>query len=85
MFFMESGNNNMKIEYDDKFDLLYLRFDDTAQEVVNQRINDNIVLDIGANDKIVGIEILGAMDILDLSNILPISYLNTRKDDLVTV
>lgn len=82
---MESGNNKMKIEYDDKFDLLYLRFDDTAQEVVNQRINDNIVLDIGANDKIVGIEILGAMDILDLSNILPISYLNTRKDNLVTV
>ncbi|MBM2815774.1 MAG: hypothetical protein HW421_2536 [Ignavibacteria bacterium] len=75
----------MKIEYDDKFDLLYLRFDDTSQEVINQRINDHIVLDIGKNDKIVGIEILGAMDVLNLSNILPIDYINNRKDSLVTV
>ncbi|MBM2814947.1 MAG: hypothetical protein HW421_1709 [Ignavibacteria bacterium] len=74
----------MKIEYDDKFDLLYIRFDDTAQEVINERINDHIVLDIGKNEKIVGIEILGAMDVLNLSNILPIDYLNYRKDNLVT-
>jgi uncharacterized protein YuzE len=75
----------MKIEYDDKFDMLYLRFDETIQEVVNQRINDNIVLDIGKNDKIVGIEILGAMDVLELSNILPIGYLKTRKDNSIMV
>jgi uncharacterized protein YuzE len=72
----------MKIEYDDKFDLLYLRFDDTIQEVVNQRINEHIVLDIGTNDKIVGMEILGAMDVLNLSNILPLNFLNNRKDNL---
>lgn len=74
----------MKIEYDDKFDLLYLRFDETEQEVINQRVNEHIVLDIGKNDKIVGIEILGAMDVLNLSNILPVNYLNYRKDNLVT-
>lgn len=74
----------MKIEYDDKFDLLYIRFDESTQEVVNQRINDNIVLDIGKNDKIVGIEILGAKEVLNLSNILPINYLNNRVDNLVT-
>ena len=75
----------MKIEYDDKYDLLYLRFDDSEQEVVNQRINDNIVLDIGKNDKIVGIEILDAKDVLNLSNILPINFYNRRKEDLIEV
>ena len=73
----------MKIEYDDKFDLLYLRFDDKKQEVVNKRINDNIVLDIGKNDKIVGIEILGAKDVINLSNILPVNFYNSRKGNLV--
>ena len=74
----------MKIEYDDKFDLLYLRFDESVQEVVNQRVNDHIVLDIGKDEKIVGIEILGAMDVLNLSNILPVNYQNFRQEVIVT-
>ena len=73
----------MKIEYDDKYDLLYLRFDDTFQEVVNQRINDHIVLDIGKDDKLVGIEILGAMEVLNLNNLLPIDYSSKNKEILV--
>ncbi|OGU37935.1 MAG: hypothetical protein A2X61_15300 [Ignavibacteria bacterium GWB2_35_12] len=73
----------MKIEYDDKYDLLYLRFDDTFQEVVNQRINDHIVLDIGKDDKLVGIEILGAMEVLNLNNLLPIDYSIKNKEILV--
>ena len=73
----------MKIEYDDKFDLLYLRFDDTEQETVNQRVSDYFVLDIGKDDKIVGIEILDAKEVLNLDSILPIHYLNNRKEDLV--
>lgn len=74
---------NMKIEYNDKLDLLYLRFDETRQEVVNQRINDDIVLDIGTDDKIVGIEILGAKNVLNLNNVLPISFYNSRKEEAV--
>ncbi|MEM3423737.1 MAG: DUF2283 domain-containing protein [Nitrososphaeria archaeon] len=50
----------MRIYYDDKLDLLYIRFDDRTQEVVNRRITEDIVLDIGEEDKIVGIEILSA-------------------------
>ena len=74
----------MKIEYDDKFDVLYLRFDEASQEIVNQRVNEHIVLDIGKNDKIVGIEILGAKEIVNLSSILPVSYYNHRKETLET-
>jgi len=72
----------MKIEYDAQYDLLYLRFDETPQQLVNQRVNDHIVLDIGTDDKIVGIEILGAMDVLNLSSILPINYLNHRQENI---
>ena len=70
----------MKIEYDSKFDLLYLRFDDTMQELVNQKVNEHIVLDIGKNDKIVGIEILDASEVLDLKSILPVDYINNRLE-----
>jgi uncharacterized protein YuzE len=43
----------MNILYDDKKDLLYLRFDDENQDVVNKRISDDIVLDMGEKDRIV--------------------------------
>ncbi|MFH1051847.1 MAG: DUF2283 domain-containing protein [bacterium] len=75
----------MKIEYDDKYDLLYLRFDDSQHEVINRRVSENIVLDIGENGKIVGIEILDAMDVINLSNILPINFFNTRKEQIVGI
>ena len=74
----------MNIEYNDKYDLLYLRFDETEQEVVNKRLNDNIVLDIGKNDKIVGIEIMDATEVINLNSLLPIHYFN-NKEDLVAV
>lgn len=81
---MENGSRKMNIEYNDKYDLLYLRFDETEQEVVNKRLNDNIVLDIGKNDKIVGIEIMDATEVINLNSLLPIHYFN-NKEDLVAV
>ena len=64
----------MKISYDDKTDLLYLRFDERAQEVENKRVSDDVVLDIGAGGKIIGIEILDASLHLDLELLLPVRY-----------
>lgn len=63
----------MKIHYDSKTDMLYLRFDERRQEVVNKRISDEIVLDIGEGDKIVGIEILDASRQIDLQRLLPVA------------
>jgi uncharacterized protein YuzE len=64
----------MKIIYDDKADLLYLRLDDQKQAVVNIRVSEGIVLDIGEGDRIVGIEILDASKHLNLEQLLPVRY-----------
>ncbi len=59
----------MKIEYDEQADLLYLRLDPRPQELVNKRVSDEIVLDVGREDKIVGIEIMNASKNLDLAQV----------------
>lgn len=64
----------MQIFYDAKTDLLYLRLDDQKQELINKRVSDDIVLDIGKDDKIVGIEILDASKNINLKGLLPVSY-----------
>jgi len=64
----------MNIVYNDKTDLLYIRFDDRKQDVINRRVSEDIVLDIGANDRIVGIEILDASRRLTLDRVLPVKY-----------
>ena len=64
----------MKIYYDDKTDLLYIRFDEGKQEVVNKRVTEDIVLDIGGEDRIVGIEILDASKHVNLEALLPVYY-----------
>jgi uncharacterized protein YuzE len=48
--------------------------DERTQQVVNQRLSDDIVLDVGENDKIVGIEILDASKRLNLAGLLPVKY-----------
>jgi uncharacterized protein YuzE len=62
----------MQILYDSKADLLYLRLDDRKQELVNRRVSEDIVLDMGEGDRIVGIEILDASKHLTLERLLPV-------------
>jgi len=64
----------MNIAYNHKTDLLYLRLDDRKQDVINQRVSENIVLDVGENDKIIGIEILDASRHVSLDKLLPVKY-----------
>jgi len=64
----------MNIDYDTKNDLLYLRFDAMPTTTVNKRISDDIVLDIGPDDKIIGIEIMDASKNINLEKILPVTY-----------
>ena len=56
----------MEILYNSKTDLLYLRLDDRKQEVLNKRISDDIVIDFGDDNRIVGIEIIDASRNLNL-------------------
>lgn len=64
----------MNIQYDDKTDLLYFRLDERQQNVINKRISEDIVLDIGEDQRIVGIEILDASKHVSLAQLLPVKY-----------
>ena len=64
----------MQIHYDSKGDLLYIRLDEATQETMNRRVSEDIVLDIGENERIVGIEILDASKRINLKTLLPIEY-----------
>jgi uncharacterized protein YuzE len=64
----------MNIAYNDKTDLLYIRLDDRKQATINKRVSDDIVLDVGENDKIIGIEILDASRRVSLEKLLPVKY-----------
>jgi uncharacterized protein YuzE len=69
----------MQITYNAKTDLLYIRLDDRKQSVINKRVSEDIVLDVGEQDKIVGIEILDASERLNLEQLLPMQYKVARE------
>lgn len=64
----------MLVIYNPKSDLLYLRLDDRKQQVINHRVDENVVLDLGEDQKIVGIEVLDASKHLSLEKLLPVEY-----------
>jgi len=71
---MENGKDKMNIAYNDKIGLLYIRLDDKKQDGINKRISEDIVLDIGKNEKVIGIEILNASKNINLEQLLPVRY-----------
>lgn len=64
----------MTIHYDSKTDLLYLRIAQEQQEVINKRVTEDICLDMGIDDRIVGIEIMDASKHIDLDKLMPVEY-----------
>jgi uncharacterized protein YuzE len=46
----------LEILYNSRTDLLYLRLDDRKQETINKRVSEDIVLDIGENDRIMALK-----------------------------
>jgi uncharacterized protein YuzE len=64
----------MQISYNAKTDVLYMRFDDRKQPVMNRQVSDDVILDTGAGEKVVGIEILGASIHVNLKDLLPVEY-----------
>lgn len=57
----------MKIKYDPKVDAAYISFKKTPVEVTTMRITEDIAVDFGPSEDIVGIEILDASKHLELS------------------
>ncbi len=62
----------MKITYDTSNDLLYIRFDTKEYSVTNITVNENIILDMNEKNKLVGIGILDASEIIALEQLFPI-------------
>ena len=70
----------MQVLYNSKTDLLHLRLDDRKQKLVNKRVSDDIVLDMGDDDRIVGIEILDASRNVSLDRLLPVAFETTDEN-----
>ena len=68
----------MNVLYNDKTDLLYIRLDNKKQHVVNRRVSEDIVLDIGKKERIIGIEIIDASKHVSLEDLLPVRYKTSK-------
>jgi len=64
----------MQIFYNTTTDLLYIRLDDRKQPIINRRLAEDVVLDVGEDDKIIGIEILDASKRVNLNKLLPVQH-----------
>ncbi len=54
----------MKISYDPEIDALYIRLIEGEHECRTVRLNEEIALNIGLGEKLVGIEVLDAKQVL---------------------
>ena len=54
----------MKISYDPEIDALYIRLIEGKHDCRTVRLNEEIALNIGTHEKLVGIEILDAKEVL---------------------
>jgi uncharacterized protein YuzE len=61
----------MKIKYDPEVDAAYISFKKGATQVTTTRITEDIAIDFGPNEEIVGIEVLDASEHLGLSREKP--------------
>jgi uncharacterized protein YuzE len=66
----------MKISYDSEIDAVYIRLIEGRHECRTVRLNDEVALNIGADEKLVGIEILDAKAVLAAGKIPNLSVEN---------
>jgi uncharacterized protein YuzE len=59
----------MKISYDAEVDALYIRLVESEHQCRSLQLTDEITLNIGENELLVGIEIIDATDILGSGNL----------------
>lgn len=62
----------MKISYDPEVDALYIRLLEGDYECRTVRLNDEVALNLGPGERLVGIEILDAKEILGKGQLPPL-------------
>jgi len=55
----------MRITYDPTVDALYIRFTDENIQCEVMRLNDQVAVNIGPGEQVVGIEVVDASDVLE--------------------
>ena len=68
----------MKISYDPEVDALYIRLLEGNYECRTVRLNDEVALNIGPGEVLVGIEILDAKQVFGSNEVPPLSLENIR-------
>jgi uncharacterized protein YuzE len=66
----------MKISYDSEIDAVYIRLIEGKHECRTVRLNDEVALNIGADEKLVGIEIFDAKAVLAAGKLPQLSVEN---------
>ncbi len=66
----------MKICYDPEIDALYIRLIEGQFECRTVRLNEEIVLNIGPGEKLIGIEIIDAKEVLGKGQIPTLKFEN---------
>jgi uncharacterized protein YuzE len=69
----------MKIKYDPQVDAAYISFKKGSTQVTTIRVTEDLAIDLGPNEEIVGIEILDASEQLGLSRGEPVIELENLK------
>lgn len=72
----------MRISYDKEIDALYIRSIEGKQECRTIRLNDEIALNIGLGETLVGIEILDAKQVLGKGILPAIKLENVQLADV---
>ena len=67
----------MKISYDSKYDVLYIRFRDGRAQVATRNLTDDFAVDTDEAGRVVGLEILSASTHIDLDSLLPVEVTRT--------
>jgi uncharacterized protein YuzE len=67
----------MKISYDTKYDVLYIKFREGESQVATRNLADDIAIDLDEAGRVVGLEILAASEHVDLDELLPIAVTKT--------
>jgi uncharacterized protein YuzE len=62
----------MRISYDPEVDALYIRLIEGNHECRTVRLNEEVALNIGAGERLVGIEILDAKEVLGQGKLPPL-------------
>ena len=61
----------MKISYDQQVDALYISFKEGPTELTTVRLSEDVAIDLGPKEEIVGIEVLDASEHLSLERMKP--------------